>query len=205
MAEGAAVPAQARRHRACTSATARRCASRSSSTSSRPSRRASASRCGTSSATSRSSATRTSARCSRSPQNASKSCRPTDFELESDKKYIVSVGSRRPAARLRQPRELHGLRQREKRFEFKRIEYDIESAADKVCARGSSATSPTASSSASEQKARLARDEATRRRQGRLRRAAGFARARVARRQRERDHGGGVRLFHVRHRCIRSW
>jgi diadenosine tetraphosphatase ApaH/serine/threonine PP2A family protein phosphatase len=38
----------------------------------------------------------------------------------------------RPAARLRQPRELHGVRHGQKRFEFKRIEYDIELAADKV-------------------------------------------------------------------------
>jgi hypothetical protein len=37
----------------------------------------------------------------------------TDFDLEPDKKYIVSVGSVGPAARLRQPRELHGLRHRQ--------------------------------------------------------------------------------------------
>ena len=39
----------------------------------------------------------------------------------------------RPAARLRQPRQLHVLRHAtSKRFEFKRVEYDIETAAEKV-------------------------------------------------------------------------
>jgi hypothetical protein len=35
-------------------------------------------------------------------------------------------------ARLRQSRQLHVLRLDKKRFEFKRVEYDIETAADKV-------------------------------------------------------------------------
>ena len=55
-----------------------------------------------------------------------------DFVLEDDKKYIVSVGS------VGQPRDYDNRASfvvydgDEKRFEFKRIEYDIESAADKV-------------------------------------------------------------------------
>jgi predicted phosphodiesterase len=55
-----------------------------------------------------------------------------DFELERDKKYIVSVGS------VGQPRDFDNRASYtvydtdKKRFEFKRIEYDIELAADKV-------------------------------------------------------------------------
>jgi predicted phosphodiesterase len=55
-----------------------------------------------------------------------------DFELEEDKKYIVSVGS------VGQPRDRDNRASytvydtEAKRFEFKRIEYDIELAADKV-------------------------------------------------------------------------
>src|SRR3954469_13761699 len=55
-----------------------------------------------------------------------------DFELEDDKKYIVSVGS------VGQPRDFDNRASftvydsDKKRFEFKRIEYDIELAADKV-------------------------------------------------------------------------
>jgi diadenosine tetraphosphatase ApaH/serine/threonine PP2A family protein phosphatase len=55
-----------------------------------------------------------------------------DFELEPDKKYIVSVGS------VGQPRDFDNRASytiydsEKKRFEFKRIEYDIELAADKV-------------------------------------------------------------------------
>jgi predicted phosphodiesterase len=56
----------------------------------------------------------------------------SDFELEEDKKYIVSVGS------VGQPRDFDNRASfvvydsDTKRFEFKRIEYDIELAADKV-------------------------------------------------------------------------
>jgi predicted phosphodiesterase len=55
-----------------------------------------------------------------------------DFELEPDRKYIVSVGS------VGQPRDFDNRASftiydsDTKRFEFKRIEYDIELAADKV-------------------------------------------------------------------------
>jgi len=55
-----------------------------------------------------------------------------DFVLEEGKKYIVSVGS------VGQPRDFDNRASYtiydsdEKRFEFKRIEYDIELAADKV-------------------------------------------------------------------------
>ncbi|HEX3596035.1 MAG TPA: metallophosphoesterase family protein [Polyangiaceae bacterium] len=57
---------------------------------------------------------------------------PMDFELEPDKKYIVSVGS------VGQPRDYDNRASftvydsDKKRFEFKRVEYDIETAADKV-------------------------------------------------------------------------
>jgi diadenosine tetraphosphatase ApaH/serine/threonine PP2A family protein phosphatase len=57
---------------------------------------------------------------------------PMDFELEPDKKYIVSVGS------VGQPRDYDNrasftiFDSDKKRFEFKRVEYDIETAADKV-------------------------------------------------------------------------
>lgn len=57
---------------------------------------------------------------------------PIDFTLEPDRKYIVSVGS------VGQPRDYdnrasYTVYDTEKRvFEFKRIEYDIETAADKV-------------------------------------------------------------------------
>ena len=57
---------------------------------------------------------------------------PVDFVLEPDKKYIVSVGS------VGQPRDFDNRASYtvydsdKKRFEFKRIEYDIELAADKV-------------------------------------------------------------------------
>jgi predicted phosphodiesterase len=57
---------------------------------------------------------------------------PVDFELEPDKKYIVSVGS------VGQPRDFDNRASytvfdtEKKQFEFKRIEYDIELAADKV-------------------------------------------------------------------------
>lgn len=55
-----------------------------------------------------------------------------DFDLEPDKKYIVSVGS------VGQPRDFDNRASftvydtEKKHFEFKRIEYDIELAADKV-------------------------------------------------------------------------
>jgi diadenosine tetraphosphatase ApaH/serine/threonine PP2A family protein phosphatase len=55
-----------------------------------------------------------------------------DFELKPDRKYIVSVGS------VGQPRDFDNRASytvydtEQKRFEFKRIEYDIELAADKV-------------------------------------------------------------------------
>ena len=54
------------------------------------------------------------------------------FDLEPDKKYVVSVGS------VGQPRDFDNRASftvydsDKKRFEFKRIEYDIELAADKV-------------------------------------------------------------------------
>src|SRR6187399_2702943 len=57
---------------------------------------------------------------------------PIDFELQPDRKYIVSVGS------VGQPRDYDNRASYtvydsdRKRFEFKRIEYDIETAADKV-------------------------------------------------------------------------
>ncbi len=57
---------------------------------------------------------------------------PVDFELEAQKKYICSVGS------VGQPRDYDNRASYTvydsvaKRFEFKRVEYDIESAADKV-------------------------------------------------------------------------
>ena len=57
---------------------------------------------------------------------------PVDFTLEPDKKYIVSVGS------VGQPRDFDNRASytvydtAKKRFEFKRVEYDIELAADKV-------------------------------------------------------------------------
>ncbi len=57
---------------------------------------------------------------------------PVDFELEGNRKYIVSVGS------VGQPRDYDNrasftvFDSDKKRFEFKRIEYDIETAADKV-------------------------------------------------------------------------
>ncbi|MBI4957313.1 MAG: metallophosphoesterase family protein [Myxococcales bacterium] len=56
----------------------------------------------------------------------------TDFALEPERKYIVSVGS------VGQPRDYDNRASftvfdtDERRFEFKRIEYDIESAAQKV-------------------------------------------------------------------------
>lgn len=57
---------------------------------------------------------------------------PIDFELEPDRKYIVSVGS------VGQPRDYDNRASftvydsSKKRFEFKRVEYDIETAAQKV-------------------------------------------------------------------------
>ena len=57
---------------------------------------------------------------------------PVDFTLEDNKKYIVSVGS------VGQPRDYDNRASftvydsAVKRFEFKRIEYDIETAAEKV-------------------------------------------------------------------------
>jgi diadenosine tetraphosphatase ApaH/serine/threonine PP2A family protein phosphatase len=56
----------------------------------------------------------------------------SDFSLEPDKKYIVSVGS------VGQPRDFDNRASYTvydtdaKRFEFKRVEYDVELAADKV-------------------------------------------------------------------------
>ncbi len=57
---------------------------------------------------------------------------PIDFELSPDYKYIVSVGS------VGQPRDFDNRASytiydsEKKKFEFKRVEYDIEAAADKV-------------------------------------------------------------------------
>jgi diadenosine tetraphosphatase ApaH/serine/threonine PP2A family protein phosphatase len=55
-----------------------------------------------------------------------------DFDLADDRKYIVSVGS------VGQPRDFVNMASytvydvSAKRFEFKRIEYDVELAAEKV-------------------------------------------------------------------------
>jgi diadenosine tetraphosphatase ApaH/serine/threonine PP2A family protein phosphatase len=55
-----------------------------------------------------------------------------DFDLAEDRKYIVSVGS------VGQPRDFVNMASytvydtSAKRFEFKRVEYDVELAADKV-------------------------------------------------------------------------
>jgi predicted phosphodiesterase len=57
---------------------------------------------------------------------------PIDFDLADNRKYIVSVGS------VGQPRDYDNRASytvydtEHKRFEFKRVEYDIETAADKV-------------------------------------------------------------------------
>ena len=57
---------------------------------------------------------------------------PIDFELSEDRKYICSVGS------VGQPRDYDNRASytvydtNKKRFEFKRVEYDIETAADKI-------------------------------------------------------------------------
>ena len=57
---------------------------------------------------------------------------PIDFDLESDRKYICSVGS------VGQPRDYDNRASytvfdtAAQRFEFKRVEYDIETAADKI-------------------------------------------------------------------------
>lgn len=57
---------------------------------------------------------------------------PIDFDLDRGKKYIVSVGS------IGQPRDYDNRASYtiydsgKRRFEFKRVEYDIETAADKV-------------------------------------------------------------------------
>ncbi len=57
---------------------------------------------------------------------------PIDFDLDPDRKYIVSVGS------VGQPRDYDNRASytvfdtEKRRFEFKRVEYDIETAADKV-------------------------------------------------------------------------
>lgn len=57
---------------------------------------------------------------------------PVDFDLAPEKKYIVSVGS------IGQPRDYDNRASYtvydtdKKRFEFKRVEYDIETAAEKV-------------------------------------------------------------------------
>jgi diadenosine tetraphosphatase ApaH/serine/threonine PP2A family protein phosphatase len=57
---------------------------------------------------------------------------PIDFELRPDRKYICSVGS------VGQPRDYDNRASytvfdtEGKRFEFKRVEYDIETAADKI-------------------------------------------------------------------------
>ncbi len=128
-----ALPGEARGHRRATSATARPCASRSSSTSSRPSRRASACRIwdklGHITLIGHSHLCKVFAL---TPTAASRSCRPSTSTLEADKKYIVSVGS------VGQPRDFDNRASYtvydsdKKRFEFKRIEYDIELAADKV-------------------------------------------------------------------------
>ncbi|WP_394844098.1 metallophosphatase family protein [Pendulispora brunnea] len=65
-------------------------------------------------------------------RNSVEELSPLDFELEPDRKYIVSVGS------VGQPRDGDNRASytvydtKDKRFEFKRIEYDIELAVDKV-------------------------------------------------------------------------
>ncbi len=107
--------------------------SRSSRASSRPSRRANASPSGTSWHTSRWSGTRTCARCSLYPERRrGAASRRAHFHLEPNKKYIVSVGS------VGQPRDYDNRASYtvydtdKKRFEFKRVEYDIETAAEKV-------------------------------------------------------------------------
>jgi predicted phosphodiesterase len=65
-------------------------------------------------------------------ENSVEELPPIDFDLEQGKKYIVSVGS------VGQPRDYDNRASYTvydagaKRFEFKRVEYDIETAADKV-------------------------------------------------------------------------
>jgi diadenosine tetraphosphatase ApaH/serine/threonine PP2A family protein phosphatase len=65
-------------------------------------------------------------------ENSVEELPPIDFDLLPGRKYIVSVGS------VGQPRDYDNRASytvydtTRKRFEFKRIEYDIETAADKV-------------------------------------------------------------------------
>jgi predicted phosphodiesterase len=65
-------------------------------------------------------------------ENSVEELPPIDFDLQPNRKYIVSVGS------VGQPRDYDNRASftvydsTRKRFEFKRIEYDIETAADKV-------------------------------------------------------------------------
>ena len=121
-----------RRASACTSATARRCGSKSSSTSSRPSRRASACRIfdelGHITLIGHSHLCKVFALTPTTVEELP----PIDFDLQPNRKYIVSVGS------VGQPRDYDNRASYtvydtdKKRFEFKRVEYDIETAADKV-------------------------------------------------------------------------
>ena len=55
-----------------------------------------------------------------------------DFDLEPDKKYIVWSARSASRATSTTARATRSTTRDKKRFEFKRIEYDIELAADKV-------------------------------------------------------------------------
>ena len=132
VAQGACPTRRSSTTSTCSSATARPSASRSSSTSSPPSRRASASpiwdQLGHITLIGHSHLCKVFALT----PNSVEELPAIDFELEPDKKYIVSVGS------VGQPRDFDNRASYtvydsdEKRFEFKRIEYDIELAAEKV-------------------------------------------------------------------------
>jgi hypothetical protein len=135
---------------ACTCATARRCGSRSSSTSSRPSRRASAWRSGSSWATSRSSGTRTSARSSRLRPGEVQELPATQVQAARRAREVHRQRRvRGPAARLRQPRQLHDLRHRRAhvRVQARRVRHRVRRHRRSSRAT-SSATSGTASTSA---------------------------------------------------------
>ena len=71
------------------------------------------------------------------------------FLLEPDRRYVVSVGSVGPAARLRQPRELHDLRQRRQALRVQAHRVRHRGRGQQGHARSaSSVISPTACSSA---------------------------------------------------------
>ncbi len=147
VAQVAAVRAQARRARRAPVPWLAACASRSSSTSSRPSKRASASASTSRARPHHAHRPLAPVQGLRADAHTVEELPPVDFDARPGQEVHRLGRLRRPAARLRQPRQLHGLRHATRSASSSSASSTTSSSPPtRSCARASSGTSRTDSS-----------------------------------------------------------